>query len=66
MNSNRVMESALEVAQNLLRQSLPTMHNLPDAATGYALKGRVKRLSIEMKLGRSKEGGTKAIFLFAI
>ena len=49
------MESALEAAQNLLRQSLPSMHNLPDAATVARVRDLVRSPAVQSALGRSSD-----------
>src|SRR6266550_8251223 len=42
MKSDRVIESAIRAAQNLLWQNLPPMHNLPDAAAVARLRDLVR------------------------
>jgi hypothetical protein len=49
------MESALEAAQNLLRQSLPSMHNLPDAATVARVRDLVRSPAVQSALERSSD-----------
>ena len=49
------MESALEAAQNLLRQSLPPMYNLPDAATVARVRDLVCSPTVQSALGRSSD-----------
>src|SRR5262249_34075509 len=44
-----------EAAQNLLRQSLPPMHNLPDAATVARVRDLVRSPTVQSALGRSSD-----------
>jgi|SRR6516164_310998 hypothetical protein len=62
MNPDRVIESAIKAAQNLLRQNLPPMHNLPDAATVTRVRDLVRSPAVQSALGRSSD----TFFAFAL
>jgi hypothetical protein len=55
MNSDRVMESAIRTAQNLLWQNLPPAHNLRDAATVTRVCDLVRSPAIQSALERSSD-----------
>jgi hypothetical protein len=55
MNPDRVMESAIKAAQNLLRQNLPPMHNLPDAAAVAGLRDLVRSPAVKTVLLHSND-----------
>src|SRR5215813_10344548 len=54
MNPDRVIESAIKAAQNLLR-NLPPMHNLPDAATVARVRDLVRSPAVQSALERSSD-----------
>jgi len=55
MSSDRVIVEALKVAQELLRQNLPSTHNLTDAATVLRLLELMRSPSIQSALERSSD-----------
>src|SRR5262245_27911009 len=55
MSSDRVIVEAIKVAQDLLRQNLPPMHSLTDAATVLRLREIVRSPSIQSALERSSD-----------
>jgi len=55
MTPDRVIVEAIKVAQDLLRQNLPPMPNLTDAATVLRLRELVRSPSIRSALDRSSD-----------
>ena len=55
MSSDRVIVDTIKVAQDLLRQNLPPMHSLTDAATVLRLRELVNSPSIRSALDRSSD-----------
>jgi hypothetical protein len=55
MTPDRVIVEAIKVAQDLLRQNLPPMPNLTDAATVLRLRELVHSASIRSALDRSSD-----------
>src|SRR5262249_14223899 len=62
MNPDRVIESAIKAAQNLLQQNLPPMHNLSDAATVTRVRDLVRSPAVQSALERSSD----TFFAFAL
>jgi hypothetical protein len=61
MIPDRVFVEAIKVAQDLLRQNLPPMRNLTDAATVLRLRDLVRSPSIRSAL----DGGSDTLVAFA-
>jgi len=55
MSPDRLIVEAIKAAQHLLRQNLPPMHNLTDAATVLRLRELVHSSSIRSALDRSSD-----------
>ena len=55
MKSDRVIESAIRAAQNLLWQNLPPTHNLPDAAAVARLRDLVRSPAVKTVLLHSND-----------
>ena len=55
MSPNRLIVEAIKMAQDLLRQNLPPMHNLTDTATVLRLRELVHSPSIRSALVRSSD-----------
>jgi hypothetical protein len=55
MKSDRVLESAIRAAQNLLSQNLPPTHNLPDAAAAARLRDLVRSPAVQSALLHSND-----------
>ena len=55
MKSDRVIESAIRAAQNLLWQNLPPTHNLPDAAAVARLRDLVRSPAVQSALLHSND-----------
>jgi hypothetical protein len=55
MKSGRAIESAIRAAQNLLWQTLPRTHNLPDAATVARLRDLVRSPAVKNVLLHSND-----------
>ena len=55
MNSDRVIVDAIKVAENLLWQSLPPRHNLPDAAAVTRLRDLVRSPAVQSALLHSND-----------
>jgi hypothetical protein len=55
MSPERLIVEAIKVAQDLLRQNLPPIHNLTDAATVLRLRELVHSPSIRSALDRSSD-----------
>ena len=55
MTPDRLIVEAIEVAQGFLRQNLPPMHKLTDAATVLRLRELVHSPSIRSALDRSSD-----------
>ena len=55
MSSDRTIVDAIKVAQELLRQNLPSTHNLTDAAAVMRFRELVRSQAIRLALERSSE-----------
>src|SRR6266540_6950355 len=55
MKSDRVIESAIRAAQNLLSQNLPSTHKLPDAAAVARLRDLVRSPAVKSALLHSND-----------
>ena len=55
MKSDRVIESAIRAAQNLLWQTLPPTHKLPDAAAVARLRDLVRSPAVKSALLHSND-----------
>jgi uncharacterized protein (DUF1778 family) len=55
MSSDRVIVDTIKMAQDLLRQNLPPMHNLTDAATVLRLRELIRSQAIRLVLERSSD-----------
>jgi hypothetical protein len=55
MSSDRLIVEAIKMANDLLRQNLPPMHSLTDAATVLRLRELVNSPSIRSALDRSND-----------
>ena len=55
MKSDRVIESAIRAAQNLLWQNLPPTHKLPDAAAVARLRDLVRSPAVKSALLHSND-----------
>jgi hypothetical protein len=55
MSSDRLIVEAIKMARGLLRQNLPPMHSLTDAATVLRLRELVNSPSIRSALDRSND-----------
>jgi hypothetical protein len=55
MSSDRLIVEAIKMAHGLLRQNLPPMHSLTDAATVLRLRELVNSPSIRSALDRSSD-----------
>jgi len=55
MSSDRIIVDAIKVAQDFLRQNLPPMHNLTDAATVMRFRELVRSPAVQSALERSSD-----------
>jgi hypothetical protein len=55
MSSERAIVDAIKVAQYLLWQNLPSIHNLSDAATVLRFRELVRSPAVRLALGRSSD-----------
>jgi hypothetical protein len=62
MKSDRVIESAIRAAQNLLWQNLPPTHNLPDAAAVARLRDLVRSPAVKTVATRSMAAAAASSF----
>ena len=62
MSSDRIIVEAIKVAQSLLWQNLPPIHNLTDAATVMRFRELVRSPAIRSALERSSD----TLFAFAL
>jgi hypothetical protein len=62
MSSDRIIVEAIKVAQTLLWQNLPPMHNLTDAATVMRVRELVRSQAVRSALERSSD----TLFAFAL
>jgi hypothetical protein len=62
MNSDRVIESAIRAAKNLLWQNLPPTHTLPDGAT----VARVRELVHSPPIQSALQCGNDTFFAFVL